>query len=250
MFGLRTPRRLSAANGIRVCLARLDELPIERMLALLSTRERARARRIRHHETWRQFVLTRGLLRMVLAHYTGARAESFAIEDGGLEAPHLTDNPWNLSFNVSHSHDCVAVAVGGEAIGVDIERIDAGVDWRPLAEVCFHPRERAHLEALPQPERAGAFADIWTRKEARIKATGEGFRCDPSRFSTVPFSHPVHIEHGGEDAANWYTCGLPAPAGYTAAIASKSPASTITLIDPGAILGVGKGLEQDLQPAA
>jgi 4'-phosphopantetheinyl transferase len=247
MFGWRTPRSTSAANGIRVCVAHLGELPVKRMLALLSAGECARAARIKHYEAWRQFVLTRGLLRMMLAHCTGAVPETFAIEDGGGEAPHLTHNPWELHFNVSHSNDCVAVAVGGEALGVDIERIDQAGDWSPLAWVCFHPEERAYLDALPRAERAEAFAEIWTRKEARIKATGEGFRADPSRFSTVPFDHPVRTESNKAPGANWYTRPTTAPAGYKVAIACNDRSSTIAMIEATSIL---EGLEQGLQAAA
>jgi 4'-phosphopantetheinyl transferase len=241
---------VSAASGIVVCVAHLAELPLEQMLAVLSAPERARATRIRHHEAWRQFVLTRALLRMVLAHCTGAEPESFAIKDGGGEAPYLTHNPWKLSFNVSHSHDCVAVAMGGDALGVDIERIDSEGDWRSLAGICFHPQERTLLEALPPAKRAEVFADIWTRKEARIKATGEGFRTDPSRFSTVPFDGPVQVEDGGAADVSWFTRPIPAPAGHRAAIACKDPSSTIAMMDAASILHRYGGLEQGLQPAA
>lgn len=237
MFGWRTPRSASAANGIYVCVAQLGELPVKRMLALLSAGERARAAHIRHHEAWRQFVLTRGLLRMMLARFTGAVPETFVIEDGGGEAPYLARNPWKLHFNVSHSHDCVAVAVGGEALGVDIEWLDQAGDWSTLAEVCFHPQERAYLEALPRGERAEAFAGIWTRKEARIKATGEGFRADPSGFSTVPFDQPVQIESNKAPGADWYTRPTAAPPGYKVAIACNDRSSTIAMIEAASILG-------------
>jgi 4'-phosphopantetheinyl transferase len=231
-------------------VAHLDELPVERMVAVLSTLERTRAERIRHHEAWRQFVLTRGLLRMMLAHGTGAVPETFAIEDGGGEAPYLVHNPWKLHFNVSHSHDRMAVAVSTEAVGVDIERIDREGDWRPLAKVCFHPREQAYLYALPEHDRPDAFAGVWTRKEARIKATGEGFRADPCRFSTVPFDGPVRVEDGQESATSWYTHVLTAPAGYRAAIACSSRSSTITMMDAGTVVPSGRKLEQGLQTAA
>jgi 4'-phosphopantetheinyl transferase len=220
------------------------------MLAVLSTAERARMARIRHHEAWRQFVLARGLLRMMLAHCTGAAPECLAIEDRDGEAPCLVHNPWKLHFNVSHSHDRVAVAVGTEAVGVDIERIDREGDWRPLAKVCFHPREQAYLCELPEHHRADAFAGIWTRKEARIKATGDGFRADPCRFSTVPFDGSVRVQDGREHTTSWYTHALAAPAGYRAAIACRSRSSTITMVDAGTVVPNREKLEQSLQPAA
>ncbi len=247
MTGWRTPRRVSAAKGIFVCFAHLRDLPVAQMMAALSASECVRAGCIRHHEAWRQFVLTRGLLRLMLAHITGVAPASFEIDDGGGNAPYLLHNPWKVSFNVSHSHDCVAVAVGDEALGIDIERIGPDGEWVPLAQVCFHPQEQAFLAALPEAERAEGFTGIWTRKEARIKATGEGFRTDPSRFSTVPFDGPVSVEDGREGTQTWYTRPLPAPAGYRAAIASGSAASTIIHIDAGAIVARGPRLERSLQ---
>jgi len=247
MFGWDAPRRPSAANGMRVCVAHLKELPAGRMLAVLSAPERVRAGRIRHHEAWRQFVLTRGLLRMMLTHCTGAAPASFEIDDAGRGAPYLTHNPWRVSFNVSHSHDCVAVAVGDEALGIDIERIGSGGEWEPLAEVCFHPQEQAFLAALPETERAEDFTGIWTRKEARIKATGEGFRTDPSRFSTVPFEGPVSDEDSGKQMEAWYTRPLAAPAGYRAAIARGGAASTIISVDAATILAQASRVERGLQ---
>ena len=217
------------------------------MLAVLSRAERARASRIRHHEAWRQFVLTRGLLRLMLAEATGAFPENFEIDDGGGNAPFLTDNPWNVSFNVSHSHDCVAVAVGPEALGVDIERVDGASDHAQLAEVCYHPRERRYLDAQVPADRAEAFFDIWTRKEARLKATGQGFRADPAHFCTVPFDAPVSAEDAHADGRDWYTQPLAAPAGYKAAIASADPSSTIRRIDASALMGKQAGVERPLQ---
>ncbi len=247
MAGWRTPRRVSAAKGIFVCFAHLRDLPVAQMMAALSAPERVRAGRIRHHEAWRQFVLTRGLLRLMLAHVTGAEPAGFDIDDGGGNAPYLAHNSWKLSFNVSHSHDCVAVAVGDEALGIDIERVGPDGAWRPLAEVCFHPLEQAFLAGLPETTRAEGFTGIWTRKEARIKATGEGFRIDTSRFSTVPFEGPVSVEDSREGTQDWYTRPLAAPAGYKAAIASRCASSTIVSIDAAAILTQAPMLERGLQ---
>jgi 4'-phosphopantetheinyl transferase len=247
MAGWRTPRRVSAAKGIFVCFAHLRDLPVALTMATLSASERARAGCIRHHEAWRQFVLTRGLLRLMLAHCTGNEPADFDIEDGGGSAPYLAHNPWNLNFNVSHSHDCVAVAIGDEALGIDIERVGPDGAWVPLAEVCFHPQEQAFLAALPEAKRAEGFTGIWTRKEARIKATGEGFRADPSRFSTVPFEAPVSIEDSRESRRDWYTRPLTAPPGYKAAIASASASSTIVSVDAVTIVASGPRLERGLQ---
>jgi 4'-phosphopantetheinyl transferase len=217
------------------------------MLAVLSAAERTRAARIRHHEAWRQFVLTRGLLRLMLAEVTGAAAESLCIDDGGGNAPFLTHNPWNVSFNVSHSHDCVVVAIGHEALGVDIERVDSFSGCEQLARVCYHPREREFLDSQAPADRAESFFDIWTRKEARLKATGQGFRVDPSHFCTVPPDKPVSGEGVAAGERDWYTRPLSAPDGYKAAIACVSPSSTIDRIEAATLTARRASLERPLQ---
>ena len=247
MLDCATSRPTAATAGIAVCFAHLQDLPVSTMLAVLSAQERARAARIRHHEAWRQFVLTRGLLRLMLADVTAAPAENFAIDDGGGNAPTLTDNPWNVSFNVSHSHDCVVVAVGHEALGVDVERVSRSSGHEQLATVCYHPRERHFLDTQTPGDKAEAFFDIWTRKEARLKATGQGFRVDPAHFCTVPFDRPVSVEDTEADGQIWYTRPLNAPAGYKAAIASVSPSSTIRHIEAATLTGKHAPLERPLQ---
>lgn len=247
MLDCATSRQPAATTGIAVCFAHLAELPVSTMLAVLSAQERARASRIRHHEAWRQFVLTRGLLRLMLAEVTGAAAQSFAIDDGTGNAPFLAINPWNVSFNVSHSHECVVVAVGPEALGVDIERVDAASDYAQLAKVCYHPRERQFLDAQPPAAQAEVFFDIWSRKEARLKATGHGFRVDPAHFCTVPFDKPVSVKDTGGDGQEWYTHPLAAPAGYRAAIATASASSTISCIEAAALTGIRPPMERPLQ---
>lgn len=204
-------------------MARFQDLPANELLAVLSEGERERAERIKHHEAWRQFVLTRGLLRLMLARYTGCAPSGFDIVEGEGNAPRLADNPWNLSFNVSHSHDWAAIAVGDKPLGIDIERLDRHADCEQIAEVCYHERERELLRAAPQAKVADTFFDIWTRKEACLKATGKGFSADPSRFSTVPFQGPIIVDGEACNEQGWYTQPLSAPAGYKAALASIAP---------------------------
>jgi 4'-phosphopantetheinyl transferase len=85
--------------------------------------------------------------------------------------------------SVSHAGDWVLVALSGDAaVGVDIELVTDRGDTAALANRVLAPTERAALESLPVPRRAAGFVRYWSRKEAVLKATGDGLRCDPARL--------------------------------------------------------------------
>jgi phosphopantetheinyl transferase (holo-ACP synthase) len=94
-----------------------------------------------------------------------------------------------LKFNVSHSANMAVIAVGSEhRRGVDIERICGDIDTASLAERFFSLRKRARLQALPDHLRVPGFFACWTRKEAILKATGDGLSFPLADFSVT--THP------------------------------------------------------------
>jgi 4'-phosphopantetheinyl transferase len=83
----------------------------------------------------------------------------------------------DVTVSVSHSGTWVLVAAGrAPAIGVDVEVIDPRIDHLGLARVALHDNERAVLAAVPPVDRAATFTSYWVRKEAVVKATGDGLR--------------------------------------------------------------------------
>ena len=204
--------------------------------ALLSATELERARRITHHEAWLQFVLTRGLLRLLLTHCTGRPPRSFAIDEDDGRAPCLIDNPWPLHFNVSHGHEYAAVAVGHSPLGIDIERMDADCDWETIAETCFHADEQMRLRLTPKADRLVTFFEIWTRKEAYLKGVGTGLSYDPAVFSTARHDGAVASQCAAPSALTWYTQPIAAPAGYQGALASPFKQLSITCVDAARLL--------------
>ena len=109
----------------------------------------------------------------------------------------------------------VAVTRGRET-GVDIERIR---DTRPtldIAERFFAPAEVRRLLAQPEDRQVNAFFEIWSRKEAYIKARGEGLRIPLDSFEVSLGEEALLLK--AEDRDLWRMCGLQAPAGYAAAL--------------------------------
>jgi 4'-phosphopantetheinyl transferase len=147
---------------------------VDSLLSLLSPDERHRAESFRHGARRETAIVTRGLLRKLLAKYHAPEAGLIQFRYGVHGKPLLEDT--NFHFNTSHSHDLVVFAFtrAGE-VGVDIERIRADTPrLREIAEKYFAPGELKPLLAMPDAERTEAFFRCWTRKEAFLKARGDG----------------------------------------------------------------------------
>jgi 4'-phosphopantetheinyl transferase len=158
-----------------VWLADLDDAAsVEGAGEVLSEDERARAQRFVFDVHRRRFIAARAWLRHCLAERLGRQAASLRFEYGPVGKPALAGAD-RLRFNLSHSgrYALLAVTEGAE-VGVDIEHVRPLSDMEALAERVFSAAERAALAAVPADRRAEAFFAGWTRKEAYIKARGEG----------------------------------------------------------------------------
>jgi 4'-phosphopantetheinyl transferase len=144
-----------------------------------------------------QFMTARAILRDLLSRYLRCTAEEivFAYETSG--------KPWlrgvksrtsDLRFNLSHSADTALYAISrGRELGVDVESICPKLSWERLATSFFCRNEVAKLHQWPAHRRAFGFFTCWTRKEAYIKARGEGLLIPLQSFevSAAPCEQPA-----------------------------------------------------------
>jgi len=160
--------------------ARLPELK-----RLLATDERERAARFRFDRDRDCYVATRGLLRLLVARYTGDRAEQIQLRYGAQGKPALADSGiQGLHFNVSHSGDAVLFAFSSDLeVGVDVELMREDADFAGLARTSFSPAELNAVIALAPEHRSSLFYEYWTCKEACIKADGRGLSVPLEQFS-------------------------------------------------------------------
>lgn len=132
--------------------------------------------------------------------------------------PYL-ENSNNIFFNVSHSHAMAVFAFGrGRHVGVDIEYMRRDLDITAIATRFFSPREVAALSGLPTDLQAQAFFNCWTRKEAYIKARGEGifFGLDNFDVSLAPGEAATLLRVEGQPAelSRWTYRPLPVHPDY------------------------------------
>lgn len=143
----------------------------------LSEEELSRASRFRFPELTNRYVAAHGWLRQLLGSYVGQPpcALEFCQGPNGKPALLLGSNPGGIQFNMAHSGALAAIAITRDvAIGVDIELVHPIEEIPELVSQFFSQRESALFQVLPEAKRLEAFFNLWTRKEAWLKATGEG----------------------------------------------------------------------------
>ena len=143
--------------------------------ALLDDEERARSRRFVRAVDCHRFVLAHAALRLFLARCLDVDPVTVGYEKGLHGKPRLGAGLVPLEFNLSHSDVLGLLAVARDrSVGVDVERTREVPDVLAIADTHFSAAERMGLRSLPPAERLAAFFRCWTRKEAVIKASGEG----------------------------------------------------------------------------
>lgn len=176
---LQRPNHTIGADEVHVWHLLADDLTDREALhsigALLTPEEQDRMARFRHEHDRTLFLLSRGLMRTVLASYLGCRCQDvrFAANNFGKPILHADHTP--LHFNLTHSRGAAALAIsGGHEVGIDVEQRERHVEFLGLAERFFAPAEARHLKQLSEDRRGDAFFAIWTLKEAFVKGIGRG----------------------------------------------------------------------------
>src|SRR5438874_10904429 len=145
---------------------------VRRMRSVLARDEQRRADRFRFERDRSRYIVGRALLRGLLARYLQTAPESLEFRYGEFDKPALRAGPW---FNLSHSGPIALYAFSGDGeIGIDLELDDADFARERIAERFFSPAEVAVLRSQPPAAQPRAFLTCWTRKEAFIKARGDG----------------------------------------------------------------------------
>ena len=143
--------------------------------ATLASDERNRSARLRFERDRRRFVVAHGALRTLLGRYLRIPPGAVRFVYNPFGKPDLSPELGRLKFSLSHSADLALIAIAADAeIGVDVELIREQSDWAELARCFFSPAEVDQLNRLPRPLHTQAFFSCWTKKEAYVKARGEG----------------------------------------------------------------------------
>lgn len=195
---------------------------VHRLQGLLHVDERQRIERLVNHGARRRMTVARAALRSILAQYVPEPAGALTFAYGPHGKPALQDWP-DLGFNLSHAHVLALCAVAlGRTVGVDIEYRRRLIDEDAIARRFFASEEYAVYASLPPEQRASGFFNAWTRKEAFIKAIGDGLSRPLDEFLVTlrPGNAPrlLTIKTAPQETNRWTLFDLPCPSGYTAAL--------------------------------
>jgi 4'-phosphopantetheinyl transferase len=204
-----------------------------RLERLLADDERQRAGRFRFDVHRHRFIVGRGALRLLLGEYLGERPERLLFRYGPRGKPFLLEHP-DLHFNFSNSADRGLLAVTRIAeIGADLEQRREMSDLLAIAERFFAAGEVRRLLDLPREQHEECFFRCWTRKEAYLKAVGEGLAIPLDRFEVTlaPEDEPKFLGFDDpEETPDAWTLHhlIPAP-NFLGAIALRAPLREVRL---------------------
>jgi 4'-phosphopantetheinyl transferase len=208
-------------GDIHLYRASLDCGDVELFSRTLSADEHARAERFRFAIDRQRFIVRRGILRQLLGRYLDLAPSQVTFAYTSQNKPYLPDDA--LQFNLSDAKHLALYAFAHEPIGIDVEHIHAMTDMDDVAEMMFSPTENAVYRALPNEQKAQGFFNCWTRKEAFIKAIGEGLSYPLEDFDvTLKPDEPARILRIRQDmnaAQQWALYSFSPEDGFQAALA-------------------------------
>lgn len=209
-------------------------------LSWLSAAERARRRRFVNEEDGRRYAFAHAALRWVLGRYLGLSSHLVPIGrlpchgcGGGHGRPVLDDPYADLSFSLSYRGEVILVAVAAEQVGVDVDRA-ADEFHDAIVDVAASPRERAELlEISAGPQRIHAATELWTAKEAHLKALGTGLMLPPDHVVIDPTDSGAFTSGLADEETRWAGCHLQIGFGYSGAVVLASTEVALRLRDLG-----------------
>lgn len=194
----------------------------------LSAEEKRRWNGFYFSQDKQTFYQSHNALRLILSQYLSEKPSEIKYEFTPFGKPYLKNK--RLQFNLSHTDTMAVIAVTEDAdIGVDIEHVNRKVEFDDLAMRFFCEAEYQKLVQLKPQEKRNAFFNCWTRKEAFIKAVGEGLSYPLNNFEVTFLSNePAQINHiqRNPDTPNQWTLDSKNVDDYTIATAVKKPNSS------------------------
>ena len=206
------------------------ECRVPGMMQLLDADEQLRARRFRLAHVASEFIQSHAGLRLLLARRVGLGPADIRFGSDWNGKPFLLDEA-QVGFNLSHTPRYAAVALADwRQVGIDVEKMRSLDDLDALKARVGSTSEIEELQQIPAENREQAFFNLWTRKEALLKALGSGLRTEPRRIE-VGLTDERTVRFDGELAAGgeWRVLTVPVEPGYAAAVAYSGELCSVTL---------------------
>ncbi len=203
-----------------------EESHVDDLWDLLSVAERDRARRFARRDDAARYIVGHARLRQWLGRRLRIAPRALRFTQNAYGKPMLDGLPSPPHFNLSHSGDWVLLAIDEHGpIGVDVETIRPNMSQIDDFRSVLAPEEQHWLDRLPPGPRAQAFARTWVRKEAYIKAIGEGMSRDLKSIAIVDgadgHASLLYDENPAPAGCAWHLADVKIDAAHTACLASR-----------------------------
>ena len=214
-------------SDVHLWRAKLDQSHecVKQLTQILSDEEQRKVERFHFDKDKKHFIVTRGVLRTILSHYLGVEPNCLQFGYSSHGKPYLAEKSKGeeICFNLSHSHSLSLYAFARRRqIGIDIEYIRPITETDRIVARFFSSHEHAIWQKLPKDQKQVAFFNCWTRKEAYIKARGEGLSLPLDQFdvSFAPGEPPALLATSGasNESSRWLLQALQPSLGYVAAL--------------------------------
>jgi 4'-phosphopantetheinyl transferase len=218
-------------DEIHIWFSDLDETAdeVNEYFQTLSAHERRKAGQFHFDKDMKRYIARHGILRMILGSYMGIKANELRFKQGENGKPRSDEQfgKRTVHFNLSHSNGAVLFAFArNHEIGVDIEHICGIVEMEQIVERFFSTAEQEVFKLLPEEQKREAFINVWTCKEAFIKARGDGlsYALDKFDVSMLPDAPVKLLRVNGDtrEASRWCLQSLKPAPDYVGAFAVKS----------------------------
>jgi len=213
-----------------------DDNVTANLFPILSQDERATATQFAFDRDRTRYIQAHGIVRRILADYSGIDAAALTFTHNHHGKPHLAGKPngQNLQFSISHSDSCCLIAVRlDQPIGVDIEKVRDRPQAAEIAQRYFTADEARLIRSLKGELQRNAYFDLWTHKEAVVKALGIGLAGNLHRiaFDLNPIQglRLVAWDSDPSIGRTWSIFRLDPAPGYVGAVASVHPVRSLTL---------------------
>jgi len=192
--------------------------------SFLSEEELTKAKGFKFNHHRLQFSASHGYLKLILARYLDCCPSiiEYGIKKYGKPFLKNPTTQYKIRFNMSHSQDIALYAVTLDTeVGVDIEIIKENLNILDLIEHVFTTREKSIFKEIEEDKKTKVFYDVWTRKEAYLKATGEGLNFPLNKIEVIVHQNEqvrlLNVEEN-QSVNPWFLYSLEMP-GYSASIA-------------------------------
>lgn len=225
---------------IDVWLFEIHRIPLEidQLKTMLSSEERTRAKRFKFLNDHHRYIVQHGMLRVLLSRYMKKEPQQVEIRTNLNGKPYVTSQDRSaIHFSASRSDEFVMLAFSCiNSIGIDIEKIRNIPDMLEIVERHFTHNEKKEILSCPEKLRLELFYKLWTRKEAVLKAQGQGL-LRPLNSVNVAMStenfEPWKVKVvGGPVEEEFWIMDIAGPTGYAAAVAAVWPIDAVLVRQP------------------